>query len=140
MTSEQKRTLALYYCQNVPASGERERQDLEEKYGRSIRLFPVPCSGRLDSIHLLLALEEFADGAYIITCPEGACRYSEGNKRAKKRVEMSRTIIASIGLEVERIGMIIGSKENPISLADHAREAMESTLKLPPSPVLSKSK
>ena len=135
MTSEQKRTLALYYCQNVPASGERERQDLEEKYGINIRLFPVPCSGRLESIHLLLALEEFADVVYIITCPEGACRYSEGNKRAKKRVEMTRTIIASIGLEVERIGMIIGSKENPISLADHTRAAMERTLKLPPSPV-----
>ncbi|RJP56899.1 MAG: hydrogenase iron-sulfur subunit [Deltaproteobacteria bacterium] len=135
MTGEQKRTLALYYCQNVPASGERERQDLEEKYGGNIRLFPVPCSGRLEPIHLLLALEEFADVVYIITCPEGTCRYSEGNKRAKKRVEMTRTIIASIGLEVERIGMIIGSKENPISLADHARAAMERTLRLPPSPV-----
>ena len=135
MISEVKRTLAVYYCQNVPGSGERERQDLEETYGNSVRLFPIPCSGRLEPIHLLRALEEFADAAYIITCPEGACNYFEGNERAKKRVERTRTTIANIGLEVERIGMIIGSKEDPILLADYVKAAMENTWNLPPSPV-----
>ncbi|MEW6616719.1 MAG: hydrogenase iron-sulfur subunit [Thermodesulfobacteriota bacterium] len=138
MTGEQKRTLALYYCQNVPASGEKERQDLEEKYRKSIRLFPLPCSGRLETVHLLLALEEFADMAYIITCPEGECRYSEGNKRAKKRVGRTRAIIAGIGLEEERIGIIIGSKDNQMSLSDYASIAMENALKLPSSPVHSR--
>jgi len=34
----QKHTLALFYCQNTPGSGEEERQALEEAYGKSIRL------------------------------------------------------------------------------------------------------
>ena len=78
MTEIDERTLALFYCQNVPGSGETERQDLELRYGKSLRLFPIPCSGRLEPLHLLRALEDFADAAYVVTCPEGLCRYFEG--------------------------------------------------------------
>jgi len=84
MIKEQQLTLALFYCQNVPKSGEKDRQALEEEFGKSIRLFPIPCSGRLDAVHLLKALERIADAAFIITCPEGACRYFEGNHRANR--------------------------------------------------------
>ena len=129
-------TLALFYCQNVPESGEAERQALEEAYGLHIRLFPIPCSGRVESVHLLRALEEYADAVYVITCPEGACRYFEGNSRARKRVERTREIIAGIGLERERVGIVIGSEDNPVPLSELARKIMEQISGLGPSPVL----
>jgi len=135
MKEKQNLTLALFYCQNTPESREKERQTLEEKYGKSLRPFPIPCSGRLEPVHLLRALEEFADAAYVITCPEGACRYFEGNQRAKKRVQMTRSIISSIGLEEERVGIVVGSKENPKPLAKQAEEIVERISQLPPSPV-----
>jgi len=135
MSQKQKHTLALFYCQNVPQSSEKERQALEKEYGRSIRLFPIPCSGRLEPVLLLRALEEFADAAYVITCPEGACRYFEGNHRAEKRVKMTASIIAEIGLEPERVGIIVGSKDNPKSLAELAGEIFEDISRLKPSPV-----
>ena len=84
---------------------------------------------------MLRALEEFADAAYVITCPEGACRYFEGNFRARKRVKRTQEIFASIGLEKERVGIITGSVENPRSLADLAEELLEKTSKIEPSPV-----
>ena len=135
LVDEKRRNLALFYCQNTPESGEQVRQSLEESYGESLRLFPIPCSGRLDYLHLLRALEDFADAAYVITCPEGACRYFEGNQRAKKRVEKTREIISSIGLEEERVGIIIRSKDNGKTLEKLAREIMDHILHLPPSPV-----
>ena len=138
MTDMQKRCLALFYCQQVPGSSEQERLAIEKEYGKNIRLFPIPCSGRLEPIHLLKALEEFADMAYVITCPEGECRYFEGNRRAKKRVERTRVIITDIGLEPERVGIIVGSKDNPKSLVQLAREVFERMLKLQLSPVLDK--
>ena len=138
MTDMQKRCLALFYCQQVPGSSEQERLAIEKEYGKNIRLFPIPCSGRLEPIHLLKALEEFADMAYVITCPEGECRYFEGNRRAQKRVERTRAIITDIGLEAERAGIIVGSKDNPKSLVQLAREVFERTLKLQSSPVLDK--
>ncbi len=75
---KQNLTLTLFYCQNVPGSSEQERQAPEREYGDCIRLFPITCSGRLEPVHLLRALEEFADVAYVITCPQWACRYFEG--------------------------------------------------------------
>jgi len=138
MTEMQKRCLALFYCQQVPGSSEQERFAIEKEYGKNIRLFPIPCSGRLEPIHLLKALEEFADMAYVITCPEGECRYFEGNRRAKKRVERTRAIITDIGLEPERVGIVVGSKDNPKSLGKVAAEVFERTLKLQLSPVLDK--
>jgi coenzyme F420-reducing hydrogenase delta subunit len=136
MTKGNKNTLALFYCQNTPESGEQHRQSLEEKYGQSLRLFPIPCSGRLEPLHLLRALEEFADAAYVLTCPEGACRYFEGNRRAKKRVEKTQSVIAGIGLEEGRVGIVIGLEERPRSLAESAEEIVERTSQLEPSPVL----
>ena len=140
MSDKKDCALALFYCQNVPESGEAERQVLEKEYGSSMRLFPIPCSGRLEPIHLLRALEEFADGAYVITCPEGACRYFEGNRRAKKRVERTREMIADIGLEEERVGIITGTSGDPKSLAVMAREIKERIDRLGPSPVFGPAK
>jgi F420-non-reducing hydrogenase iron-sulfur subunit len=133
-------TLALFYCQNVPDSGEGDRQALEKKHGSSLRLFPIPCSGRLDPIHLLRALEEFADAAYVIACPEGACRYFEGNARAQKRLDRTRETIAQIGLERERLGMVVNTKDNPRGLGSIAGEILDRISSLPPSPVFGKRK
>ncbi len=135
MTDSKDAILALFYCQNTPDSGEKERQALEEKYGKSLRLFPIPCSGRLDPLHLLRALEEFADAAYLITCPEGACRYFEGNGRAKKRVERTQWIIRSIGLEEERVGLLVRPKGDRRPLSRLAAEIVGLTATLGYSPV-----
>jgi len=139
MKKELTRTIAIFYCQNVPESGEEVRQSLEKRYGKSIRLFPVPCSGRIDIVHLLRAMEEFADAVYVITCPEGICRYIEGNKRVRKRIERAKSIIESIGLEKERINLITPVSENDkVSLASYAEEIMQGVMKFTPSPVFKK--
>ena len=135
MDNEQKPNLAVFYCRNVPESSESARRDLEKKYGPSVRFFPVVCSGRMDMIHLLKALEDFADAAYIVTCPEGACRYFEGNLRAKKRVEKAKSIIESIGLERKRIDIIVGSVKETKTLGDQVIEIVKRTADLSTSPV-----
>ena len=135
MDNEQRRNLAVFYCRNVPESNEIARRDLEKEYGPSVKFFPVMCSGRMDMLHLLKALENFADAVYIVTCPEGACRYFEGNLRAKKRVEKAKSIIESIGLERERIDIIIGSPKNPKTLKEQTEDIVKRTSSLSQSPV-----
>ncbi len=135
MEKQNNCNIAIFYCRNVPESDEETRIRLEKEYGSFIRFFPVVCSGRMDILHLMKALETFADAAFIITCPEGSCRYFEGNIRAVKRVEMARKIIQNIGLEKERIGIMIGSKNAPKTLEDHVKSIIEETAGLSPSPV-----
>ena len=74
--------------------------------------------------------------AYVITCPEGACRYFEGNQRAKKRVERTKAIISSIGLEAGRVGIIVGSKDKPKPLEELVEAVFEDATQLGPSAVL----
>lgn len=138
MENEKRSVLALFYCQNTPESSETNRQDLEEEFKDEMRLFPLPCSGRLDSVHFLRALEEFADAAYVITCPEGACRYFEGNRRAKKRVKKTQEILNVIGLEKERVGIVVNDKSDLKALATLAREIKNKTESLGLSPVHAK--
>lgn len=135
MATVNRAALALFFCQRVPGGSGSERRLLEETFRDRVRFFPLPCSGRLEPLHLLRALEEFADAAYVVTCPEGACRYFEGNRRALKRVEMTKKILASIGLEEGRVGLVAGSKEAPETLAWWTEELLKRAEALGPSPV-----
>ena len=140
MTDNSRIVTAIFYCRNIPDSTEEIRQELEKEHGEVLRLFPLACSGRIESLHLLKALEDFADSAFLITCPEGACVYFEGNKRALKRIEMARSLIESIGLEKERIDIITGSANKPKSLSTYTSELAKRAEKLGRSPVHDKSR
>jgi F420-non-reducing hydrogenase iron-sulfur subunit len=125
MPKNRESILALFYCQRTPQSSEQDKQALEAKHGKSLRLFPMPCCGRIEPLHLLRALEEFADAAYVICCPAEECRYFDGNVRAKKRVQRVREDIVSLGLQGYRIGIVMNSKEKRESLAQLTDEIVD---------------
>ena len=68
------------------------------QYPDSIRIVSVPCTGKVDVIHLLRSFEKGADGVYVVGCIEGECRYNKGNFRARKRVEQAQKILESVGI------------------------------------------
>jgi coenzyme F420-reducing hydrogenase delta subunit len=81
------------------------------------------------------ALESGADKVYLVTCPEGACRYREGNLRAQKRIVFTQELIEEIGLERERLELIITSAGNPANIDKIARELLDREASVGPSPV-----
>lgn len=99
--------LSIFFCQQLDPDQDVNRRALEKELGKRIRFFPLPCSGRIDPLHLMRALESGADKVYLVTCPEGACQYREGNIRARKRVAHTQTLIEEIGLERDRIELIL---------------------------------
>src|SRR5208283_1421800 len=94
--NQQSTNTTIFFCQQLDPDQDANRRPLEKELGRRIRFFPLPCSGRIDVLHLLKALETGAEKVYLITCPEGACRYRQGNVRAGKRLEYARTLIREI--------------------------------------------
>lgn len=66
-----------------------------------IKLIEVPCSGKVENIHLMKAIEEGADGVLVLACIKESCQYLRGNLRAEKRVEYVRQILKEIGVEPE---------------------------------------
>jgi coenzyme F420-reducing hydrogenase delta subunit len=63
-----------------------------------IKIISLPCSGKLDILYLTKAFDTGADGAAIMICKEGECRYMEGNMRARKRVQAIDELLQEAGL------------------------------------------
>jgi coenzyme F420-reducing hydrogenase delta subunit len=75
------------------------------QYAPNVRIVNVPCTGKVDAIHLMKAFEEGADGIIVAGCLEGECHYLEGNARAKKRVGYVKKLLAEVQIELERLEM-----------------------------------
>ena len=56
------------------------------RYPPNVKIIRVPCSGKVDAIHIMKALEGGADGVYVAGCLEGDCHFKNGNIRAAQRV------------------------------------------------------
>ena len=102
------------------------------RYPDTIRIVSVPCTGKVDLIHLLRAFEKGADGAYVVGCMEGDCRYETGNLRARVRVEQAKRILDTIGIGGERTQMFnLSSSEAPrfVEIASEMTERIKSMVK-----------
>lgn len=104
-------------------------------YPDSIRIIQVPCTGRVDVIHLMEAFQRGADGVYVVGCLEGECHYLTGNLRAKKRVQYTKELLDEIGVGGNRLEMYnIAASDGP-KFSEVAREMDEKIRALGPSPI-----
>ena len=92
----------IFYCSNS-VDIVALRQCCSQRGDDLLKPVSLPCSGKLELIYLLKAFETGADGAVLITCRKGECRYLEGNLRAHKRAEAVRSLLEEIGLGKERL-------------------------------------
>ena len=125
---------AFFFCQQLDAAQDLNRRSLEKELGPWIRFFPLPCSGRVESLHLLRALETGADKVYVITCPEGACRHQEGNTRARKRAEFAQRLISEFGLEPDRLEFVAAPSFPSPPIDQVARELLAREIRIQPLP------
>lgn len=104
-------------------------------YPSSIRIIRVPCTGKVDVLHILRAFEKGADGVVVVGCMEGDCHFTSGNFRARKRVEQAKRILDTVGVGGERARMYnLSSAEGP-RFAEYAREMDQEIRRLGPSPI-----
>jgi F420-non-reducing hydrogenase iron-sulfur subunit len=104
-------------------------------YPDSIRIIRLPCTGKVDVIHLMKAFQKGADGVYVVGCLEGECHFLTGNLRAKKRVEYVKILLNEIGIGGERLEMYnIAASDGPL-FAKVAHEMHERIVALGPNPI-----
>jgi F420-non-reducing hydrogenase iron-sulfur subunit len=75
------------------------------QYPPNVRIVKLPCTGKVDVLHILKAFEDGADGVFVAGCLEGECHYLEGNFRARKRVEYAKKLLEEVGIEGGRVEM-----------------------------------
>lgn len=105
------------------------------QYPPDVRIIQVPCTGKVDILHLLTAFEEGADGVFVAGCLEGDCHFIEGNLHAKRRVRRVKEILDQVGLGADRVEMFNLSAGQGGRFAEIVREMDERIRKLGPNPI-----
>ena len=105
------------------------------QYPPDVRIIQVPCTGKVDIIHLLQAFEAGADGVFVAGCLEGDCHFMEGNLFAKRRVKRVKEILDKVGLQGGRIEMFNLSAGMGGRFAEIVTEMDERVRALGPSPI-----
>jgi F420-non-reducing hydrogenase iron-sulfur subunit len=105
------------------------------RYPDTIRIIRVPCTGKVDVIHILRAFEKGADGVYVVGCLEGECRFENGNLRARSRVEQAKTILDAVGVGGDRVKMFNLSSGEGTRFAEYAVEMTEKIKEMGPNPI-----
>jgi coenzyme F420-reducing hydrogenase delta subunit len=105
------------------------------EYPTSVKIIRVPCTGKVDVLHMLRAFEKGADGVYVVGCLEGDCHYNSGNFRARKRVEQTRQVLDTIGIGGERVQMYNLSSSDGPRFAQFAAEMVQRITAAGPNPI-----
>lgn len=85
-------------------------------------LLAVPCSGRVDVLHITGALTRGYAGVLVAGCFEEACEFVQGNLIARRRVEYLKGLLAEAGVEADRVRFEFASPAGAPRLARVARE------------------
>ncbi len=104
-------------------------------YPTNVKIMRIPCTGKVDAIYLLKALEDGVDGVYVAGCEVGDCHFLKGNIRARKRVAYVKEILKDLGLNPGRVEMYNMSAADGPRFVDVAREFTERIKTLGPSPI-----
>jgi coenzyme F420-reducing hydrogenase delta subunit len=104
-------------------------------YPANVKIVKLPCTGKLDSLHLMRALQKGADGVLVAGCLEGDCHFRSGNLRAMKRVAYVRGLLDDIGIGGQRVKMVAMSAGQGAVFAREASEFTEEIRALGPNPI-----
>ena len=104
-------------------------------YPTSVKIIRVPCTGKVDTLHIMRAFEKGADGVYVVGCREGDCHYDSGNFRAKKRLDYAQQILDTVGIGGNRVRMCnLSSSDGPL-FVKYAEEMHASIMEIGPNPI-----
>jgi F420-non-reducing hydrogenase iron-sulfur subunit len=123
---------ACHYCAYTAAD---MAGSMRLNYPPNIKIVRVPCTGKVDVIHIMRALQRGADGVYVAGCLEGDCHFNNGNVRARHRVERVKKLLEEIGIGPERVEMLNMSAGMGPKFAQTAIEFTEKIRQLGPNPI-----
>ncbi|MGQ9678190.1 MAG: hydrogenase iron-sulfur subunit [bacterium] len=104
------------------------------QYPPNMRPIRVMCSAAVDSVYILRALLEGADGVFVGGCHPGDCHYVSGNYKTRRRMVLFNSIMRSLGLDEERVLLRWISAAEGKKFADTVTEFTEKLRKKGPSP------
>jgi F420-non-reducing hydrogenase iron-sulfur subunit len=132
MQADFKPRITLFHCINT--FGEADVIPLTGGEAFEPKFVKLPCSSMVKDVFLMRAFESGADAVVVLVCPEGACRYVEGNLRAKKRVQYVKGLLDAIGVGGRRLALVNVSHGDVAAAEAALGEILEDLRGMGPNP------
>jgi coenzyme F420-reducing hydrogenase delta subunit len=127
--------IVAYCCQFCAYAAADLAGQLRMQYPPEIKVVHLPCSGKVDELLALHALEAGADGVMVVGCLPGDCHFLQGNLNAARRMQGLQRLLAEIGLEPERARMFNLSAAMAAAFVEATEEMVAQIAALGPSPL-----
>lgn len=127
--------LIAYCCEYCAYAAADLAGNLRLQYPPEVKVVLLPCTGKMDVLLILEALEAGIDGVLVAGCLPGECHYLKGNLNARRRIERVQTILKEIGLEPERVSMKNLSSAMANEFAGLATEMVKRLATIGPNPL-----
>jgi len=87
--------------------------DILESYPKDrVRVIHIPCTGRIDPQHALMALDSGVKGVLVCGCKSGECHFKRGNHVASCKLDLLNTMFDQIQYPNKKVRFIqIGTQE-----------------------------
>jgi coenzyme F420-reducing hydrogenase delta subunit len=96
----------------------------------------MPCTGRIDNLHLMRTFEDGADGIIVAGCEPGRCYHATGNINAARRTKRVQGWLDEVGLGSGRLTMVhLPARDGERPFAEAARAVIKSVEDLGSSPL-----
>jgi len=102
------------------------------QYPYNIKVIRVMCTGRVNPLYILNALQQGADGVLVSGCHPGDCHYMEGNMFARRRLGLMKDLMEFVGVDPRRFQMSWVSASEPNKWKEVVEKLVEETRELGP--------
>ncbi|MBC7081893.1 MAG: FAD-dependent oxidoreductase [Firmicutes bacterium] len=97
-----------------------------------LNIVAVPCTGKVDIIHLLKAFERGAEAVMVAGCFDEGCHFLSGNRRARLRVGQAASLLKAVGIEPERVRFYHIGPDMSAAFLEAVQETMQVARELGP--------
>ncbi len=105
MTEEYEPNIVAFLCNWCSYAGADLAGTSRTHYLPNVKIIRVMCSGRVNPLFIVNALQQGADGVLISGCHPGDCHYLEGNFFARRRFMLMRKLLEHVGVDPGRVNM-----------------------------------
>ncbi len=126
--------IVAFLCHWCTYTGADLAGTTRQQYPPNVRIVHLMCSGAVDSIYIVKALMDGADGVFIGGCHPHDCHYQTGNYKARRRVAVIKRILGDLGVPMERIRLKWISASEGKLFADTMTAFTEELRRMGPNP------
>ncbi len=103
------------------------------QYPPNVRVIRVPCSGRINPLFIVKALQSGMDGVLVSGCHPGDCHYISGNLYARRKFALMKSLLEYVGIEPERVHFAWVSAAEGIRFAELLLGVIETVREIGPA-------